>query len=80
MQNNVATMLAGINPPQYNAQHALPIHQYNNKNVRLGWEDATYVRAIGGYVQHSVDPNVIFTSVKSRVNDVVGGVPMQRTI
>ena len=38
--------------------------------------NATYVRYIGGYVQHSVDPNVIFTSVKSRVNNVVGGVPV----
>ena len=64
----------------YVAQHALPIHQYNNQNIHLGWEDATYVRAIGGYVKHSVDPNVIFTSVKSRVNDAVGGVPVQRTI
>ena len=50
-------MLAGINPLQYNAQYALPIHQYNNQNHHLGWEDATYARAIGGYAQHSVDPN-----------------------
>ena len=79
-QNNVAAMLAVINPPQYNAQHALPIHQYNNQNIHLRWEDATYVRAIGSHVQHSVDPNAIFISVKSRVNDVVGGVPVVRTI
>ena len=31
-------------------------------------------------VQQLVDSNVVFTSVKSRVNDVVGGVPVQRTI
>ena len=31
-------------------------------------------------MQHATDLNVIFTSVKSRVNDVVGGVPVQRTI
>ena len=64
VQNNVAVMLAGINPPQYNAQHVLPIHENNNQNIHLGWEDATYVRAIGGYVQHLVHPNVIYTSVK----------------
>ena len=50
VQNNPAAMLLGINPPQYNPQHALPIHAYNNQNHRLGWEDATYVRSIGGYV------------------------------
>ena len=54
VQNNVAAMLAGINPPQYVAQHALPIHQYNNQNIHLGWKDATYVRSIGGYVKHLV--------------------------
>ena len=70
VQNNVAAMLAWINPPQYVAQHALPIHQYNNQNIHSGWEDATYVRAIGGYMKHSVDPNVISTSVKSRVNEM----------
>ena len=37
-QYNVAAMLAEINPPQYNAQHALPMHQYNNQNIHLGWE------------------------------------------
>ena len=31
-------------------------------------------------MQHSTDPNVIFTSVKIRVNDVVGGLPVQRMI
>ena len=31
-------------------------------------------------MQHSVDPTVIFTSVKSRVHNVVGGVPVVRTI
>ena len=31
-------------------------------------------------MQPSTDPNVIFISVKSRVNDVVGGLPVQRTI
>ena len=68
VQNNVAdvaAMLLGINAPQYNTQHAPPIHQYNNQNIYFGCEDTTYVRAIGGYVQHLVNPNVIFKSVKA---------------
>ena len=43
VQNNAAAIFTENNPPQYNPQHASPIHAYNNQNHHLGWEEAPYV-------------------------------------